>query len=209
MALAALATSADLAARSVDITNTGLVTAMLAAASASVRDAAGCPITTVTSTVTVPGTQDNYLQLPGGPVTNVGAVLLDGTTVTDFNQVGDQLFRLSGWQALDYLPSMITMIGWQETTYKPSVVTVTYTHGLAAAPDDIVDLVCSLAAAGMALAAAGYHARGDVVSERVDDYQVTYPSGPDSVAGPMELPQATRDRLRARFTGQTAVVEMR
>jgi hypothetical protein len=86
-------------------------------------------------------------------------------------------------------------------------VSVTLTHGYATVPVWIKDLVCSLAAAGMAASQNGAYATSDgrIVSEMVGDYQVTYAQGAESVATVMELPRATRLRLRAQFGGSGVV----
>ena len=194
MALAALATVADLSARGVDVSNAELAGLMLDVASAAVRDAAGCPITEVTSTVQLAAPDAPWLALPAGPVTDVSTVLVDGVEVTDWRLVAGALYRPCGWRL-----------------WEPAVVTVTYTHGLPAAPADVVDLVCSLAAAGIAAAADGYVARtgGSPQSEAIDDYRVTYAQPADLSAGPMELPPATRAWLRSRFAGSAHVVGLR
>lgn len=190
MALAPLATVDDLTARNIDATDP-LASTMLAVASAAVREAAGSPISQTESTVDLIGRWcEPYLRLPGPPVVSVSKVLIEGVEVTDWRLVGDRLWRCQGWAV----------------TYGPNRVTVTYTHGLPEVPDDVVDLVCSLAGAGVAAAAESYAAHGGVVAERIDDYSVTYAQGADAVASVMELPEGTRNRLRARFGGSARLV---
>lgn len=190
MALAPLATPADLEARNIDATEP-LASAMLAAASAEVRAAAGSPISQTTSTVRLTGWwYDQFLKLPGPPVVSVDKVEIDGDEVDDWRLSRDRLWRASGWGC----------------DYGPSEVVVTYTHGFTAVPADIVDLVCSLAGAGIAAAQEGYASHAGVVTERIDDYSVTYAQGAEAVATVMELPERTRNRLRARFGGSARLV---
>ncbi|MFH8369193.1 hypothetical protein [Streptomyces sp. NPDC018031] len=197
MALDPLATVADLTERGLTIepSETAIVGVFLEVASAAVRDAAGCPISQTTSTITLPGEAEQRLRLPGQPVTAVTAAAIDGEAVTDYRLVGGVLWRAAGWS-----PGC-----------GPAEVTVTQTHGLPVVPADIVDLVCRITAAalvayrsedgGTGLAAA------DVRAERIGDYSVTY--GDDGRITEMELPDYLRARLRARFGGGTAVVRSR
>lgn len=184
MALDPLATVADLSAYSVDTTNMALVTALLASVSEAVREAAGSPISSVTSTITLTGSRERWLALPGGPVTAVTAVSLDGEPVADWRLRDGRLWRRCGWQ------------GWCE----PSEVDVTYTHGLAVVPADIVRLVCMYVAAGVAQGGSGYDSRNKAY-ERIDDYQVGFLQGGDEVVDHTELTQRTKDDLAARFGG--------
>lgn len=198
MALAPLATTADLTARGVTIdpAETVLVDTYLEVASTAVRDAAGSPISQTTSTVVLEGEPVQRLRLPGGPVVSVGEVLVDGEPVTEFRLRSGALWRACGWQ----------------DGCGPSEVTVTYTHGLAEVPADIVDLVCRLAAGALMSsrsAVDGEHlAARPVVSERIGDYSVTYAH--TEAVSEVELPRYLRDRLAARFgSGAGSVVRSR
>lgn len=197
MALDPLATVADLDARgvTVDASETALVGVYLDVASTALREAAETPISQTTSTVSVEGSPEQWLTLPGAPVTAVDAVAIDGETVTDWRLRSGQLWRAGGWQ----------------TGCGPSEVTVTYTHGLPSVPADIVDLVCRLAAAALVAyrAAPGGEALAarDVRAERIGDYAVTY--GDDGLITEMELPDYLRERLAARFGGGVEVVRSR
>lgn len=196
MALDALATTTDLDDRGIDTSDPTLPDVMLDVASASVRAAAGVPISQATSTVTLDGWGDTILRLPGAPVTAVASVSIDGDAVTDYKVTAAGLWRSSGWGH----PA------------EPAEVEVTYTHGLVNIPPDIVDLVCNLAAAGMAEAAslaAGGSFDPRVVAERIDDYYVQYAAGAEAVASVMDLPAGTRARLSARFGGSADLVESR
>ena len=79
---------------------------------------------------------------------------------------------------------------------------VTYTHGLLSVPDDIIDLVCRAVAAALVAyrsedGGTGLAADKEITSERLGDWSVTY--GADGRVTEMELTQAWRDRLAARF----------
>ncbi|MET9516391.1 hypothetical protein [Streptomyces sp. NPDC002994] len=197
MALTPLATVADLAARglTVDPSETAIVGVYLDVASTAVREAAGTPISQTTSTITVEGEEDQRLRLPGLPISAVASVELDGAAVTDWRLRTQTLWRAAGWTAGD----------------GPSEVEVTYTHGLATVPADIVDLVCRITAAALVSyrsedGGAGL-AAGNITSERIGDYAVTY--GSDGRITEMELPQYLRDRLAARFGGGLGLLRSR
>lgn len=197
MALDPLATLADLAALGMTVEGgeTAIAERYLAVASSAVREAAGSPISETTSTVTLEGEADQRLRLPGPPIQAVAAVAIDGVTATDWRLRTERLWRFAGWTAAD----------------GPSEVEVTYTHGLPAVPDDIIDLVCRMVAAAMVAYrseddGAGL-AAGNITSERIGDYAVTY--GGDKLITEMELPDYLRERLAARFGGGAGLVRSR
>ncbi|MDT0568868.1 hypothetical protein RM704_15555 [Streptomyces sp. DSM 3412] len=198
MALAALASVADLEARglTVEVSETTIVGTFLAEASASVREAAGVPISQTTSTVALEGPDNSqWLSLPGPPVLSVASVAIDGETVTDWKLRSGQLWRAAGWS-----PGP-----------EPSEVTVTYTHGLATVPADLVGLVCRIAAAVLVAHRAQPDGEGlaarDIRSERIGDYAVTY--GDSGRITDIELPDYLREQLAARFGGGVTVVRSR
>lgn len=191
--LTALATTADLSARGIPVTDTDGVTAFLAAASSAVRGAAGCPISKETSTVTLSTEASRRLELPSRPVHSVASVTLDGealTVGTDVLLRGSSLWREDPWQRQGAVPGEVV---------------VTFTHGLETVPEDVVDLVCSLVAGALAAKAAGYEAHTGVQYESTDDYRVGYLTGEDAVASVMELPERTKRALRRRFGSQALV----
>lgn len=198
MALAPLATLADLTARGLTVApdEETVAETYLDVASAAVREAAGCPISQATSTIEEEGPADSlWLHLPGPPITAVAAVEVDGEAVTDWRLSRGQLWRSCGWS----------------TGCGPTAVTITYTHGLATVPSDIVDLVCRIAAAALVAWRSqpdgGGLAAGDVRAESLGDYSVTY--GDTGLITEMELPDYLRERLAARFGGGVAVVRSR
>lgn len=198
MALAALATTAHLAARGLTVAageETTVATTYLDVASTAVREAAGVPISQTTSTVTLEGEATQWLTLPGPPIISVATVEIDGEAVTDWRLRSHRLWRECGWSP----------------DCRPAEVEVVQTHGLAVVPSDIVDLVCRIT--GTALAdyradpeGAGL-AAGDIRSERIGDYSVTY--GDTGLITSMELPDYLRERLAARFGGGATMVRLR
>lgn len=197
MALAALATVADLAARglTVDVAETAIVETYLDVASAAVREAAGTPISETTSTVTLEGEPGQWLTLPGLPISAVATVELDGVAVTDWRLRSHRLWRAAGWTGCD----------------GPSEAEVTQTHGLATVPADIVDLVCRMVAAALVAYRAEDGGQGlaakNIRAERIGDYSVTY--GGDGLITEMELPDYLRERLAARFGGGMSLLRSR
>ena len=190
--LDALATTGDLVVRGVDIANQALAFEMLDVASASVRGAAGSPISRTTSTVRYTGWRSSkYLTLAGPPIVSVASVSVDGTSKTDWRLVDSlRLWRRCGWGVDD----------------GPCDVDVVQTHGLLVVPADIVNLVADFAAAGINAATDGGGVTVGKVAERIDDYSVTYAQGADAVASVMQVPESTRLWLASMFGGSAAVV---
>lgn len=182
MALAPLATAADLDTKGVDVSKATLVDLMLNAASWIIREAAGNVISQVTSTIKVMAPVGRWMLLPG-PVTAVTAVLVDGDTVTDWKLLNGMLFRSCGWQP------------WCE----PVEVQVTLTHGYAEVPADIVNLCADLAKLG--IEAAGKKstpANVVAVSYSIDDYTERLQYS-EQARTAMELPDVTKQWLAQRF----------
>ena len=170
-----------------------MLSALLDAASSSVRDAAGSPISRGTWTITWPGQPGQWTTVPIQPVVSVQNVKLDGVDVADCKLVGGRLWRRAGWA----------------NGCEPAEITATVTGGLDPVPADIVDLVCSMVGSALVRAEEGYRSRQDDPSAiRIDDYSEQYTATADTsrIAGPLELPPATRDRLAARFGGGAFVV---
>lgn len=184
MTLAPLATLDDLVARAIPITDQTRATTALAAASAAVREAAGCPITVTTSTVTLYPECWGANDLPGGPVRSVGAVKVAGVNAT-----------AGSWAMLRG-----QLYAGRLNPVWPHGVDVTYTHGYDECPADIVELVCNLAALSMAQEPGEVH-DPRVTSEAIDDSRTTWASGVDTTVSVMELPERTRQALARRFGG--------
>ena len=192
MAIDPLATAADLTARNITVPDGMDADTVLQSATDSVRDAAGCPITVATSTVTLVADDWRELDLPGGPVSSVASVEVGGEAFTDYRKIDSTLYASRPWSYC-----------------LPVEVTVTYTHGYPIVPTDIVDLVCAMAA--MAFKADGdYGSTGQLQSLKLGEYSETYTHvrGSES-ASPVAIPDTVRDRLRVRFGTTVAVVGSR
>lgn len=174
-----------------------MVGVFLDEASAAVREAAGVPISETTSTVSLAGTCDRWLRLPGPPVTAVASVEIDGAAVTDWKLGDGLLWRRRGWQPSD----------------EPVRVTVEQTHGLPEVPVDIVGMVCALV--GMALRLVHSSADGagasplpqDVVSVGIDDYRVAFKQDGNRNLTVFTIPERVQRALKARFGGGASMME--
>lgn len=191
MALDPLATTADLSARGITEPSGSLAKA-LDVASAAVRDAAGATISAETSTVVVNAGWGNLLSLPG-PVTAVSAVLVDGYSINsaEYEVLPNGVWRRCGWAVCG----------------RPVPVTVSYTHGLATVPEDIVDLTCNLAKAWLDHIASGGGSTAGLKSVRLDDAAEVYSDEAAGQVSPTYIPEATRNWLARRFGGGVEVVE--
>lgn len=190
MALLPLATEADLLARGIPTTDEDAITALLDSASDAIRDAAGNPISAVDMSVELMGSREQWLAIPMQPVTGVTAVTIDNSAVTDYRVIDGRLWRRMGWQG----------------GCDPSIVTVSATFGYPVVPADIVDLTCSLVAAGLAATEDGYDPQRGLMSVRIDDYGEGYAKGEDEIVNPLQLTDRTREWLRSRFSGGVHVI---
>jgi len=141
--------------------------ALLRRASARIRRAARQHISSITSTIRV-RVEDGTVVLPGNPITAV-------TSVTQLAEDGGQAVTGWRWDGRDQVHSINAPPPSQLPVYAcwPTDVLVTYTHGLTIIPDELLDLVCSVAARiGSGPASGGMEA--GVRSESIDDYSVTY-----------------------------------
>jgi hypothetical protein len=182
----------------------------LAVASSAIREAAGSPISQVTATVTVDGGPGRLLKLPGPLIRgSVTSVLVDGQPTSRYRVVAEGLWREDGW--LSYLDVSGSGYG-SGYSYgapghrPPAEVAVTYTFGLSAVPDDIVDLCAQLAVAWLQHDAAGGGSNAGVQAVRLDDAQETYTAEAAGQVSPVFIPEITCDNLAARFGAGGAVV---
>lgn len=127
-------------------------------------------------------TPDYWLELSNKPIRSVDTVELDGTVITDWSLRKQKLWRAGGW-LLSYSP--------------PSQAEVTYTYGYPAG-SQYLQLARLIA---LSLAQAGYGNPGQVQSEAIDDYRVSYA---DALAR-MELTEPMRMALINAY-GTPAVV---
>lgn len=140
---------------------------LLRRASARIRRAAKQHISSITSTVRV-RVENGVAVLPGNPITAV-------TAITQLAEDGGAVVTGWRWDGRDQVHSINT----SPTTSLPVLarwptdVLVTYTHGWTTIPDELLDLVCSVAARIGSVPASGGMEAG-VRSESIDDYSVTY-----------------------------------
>jgi len=162
--------------------------ALLRRASARIRRAAKQHISSITSTVRV-RVEGGVAVLPGNPITAV-------TSVTQLTEDGGAAVTGWRWDGRDQVHGINTspttnlpvMARW------PTDVLVTYTHGWTTIPDELLDLVCSIAARIGSVPASGGMEAG-VRSESIDDYSVTYAvEALDAASG---LLPGEEDELRA------------
>lgn len=133
---------------------------LLARASARIRRAAGQHITSLTSTIRL-DVESGVIYLPGGPVTAVAEVKHaadDGGSV------------ISGWRWNGY--NRISNVRLRPCATQADV---NFTHGLINSPDQLTEIVCSVAQRlGLGDSVSGMEA--GIRSESIDDYSVTYAS---------------------------------
>lgn len=164
---------------------------ILGAASAAIRDAAGCPISQETSTVTLVVDDYSGFTLPAGPVASVDSITVAGVAVPGWRKVGNDIV---------IAPSLTR---W--TDCLPVEVTVTYTHGYPVIPADIVDLACGMASVAMNDGNYGRDARLAYV--RLGDYGEGYrQASPTDSPSPLALPDRVRQALRERFGTSVALI---
>lgn len=140
--------------------------------------------TTVTELVDITQ-QTRWLSLSNKPVTAVATVELDGTALVEGTDWALRLQKL--WRSA----------GWMQTWDPPSQVEVTYTYGYPTG-SQYLQLARSVT---LSLAQAGYGNPGQVSSEAIDDYRVSYA---DALAR-MELTEPMRMALINAY-GSPAVV---
>lgn len=131
-----------------------LAEALLARASARLRRAAGQQISRTETTIRLRADSRGLVRLPAPPVVEVAAVVA---------AVEDGGAELDGW----------VWDGRDRVCGLTGDVVVTYTHGLDPIPDELLDLVCQVAARLAQEPDSGGMAAG-VRSESIDDYSVTY-----------------------------------
>jgi hypothetical protein len=123
-----------------------------------------------------------WLELPQRPVTDVSAVSIGGTAVSDWTpQLSrGRLFRTYGWRAAAVNDPLT-----------PSSVEVTYTHGY---PADSQHLQLARSVTLM-LAKTAYANPDGVLNEKIDDYSVTY----EKAVSSMELSPFLKQALRRQY----------
>lgn len=172
--MADLATLGDLTAvlqrTPADLDEQADMEAALARASAYVRRYTRQHIEQVSETITLDGVHGQWLFLPQRPVTAVASVVVDGTTL-----VADDDYR---WSA----DGTLYRVAATWAAY-PRGISVTYTHGYATIPEDVVGVTATLAARQ-------FDNPQGVRSETLDQYSYTYGSD-----GPQPLDELARHVL--------------
>lgn len=120
------------------------------------RAAGGQRILDITDTASIDVVDlSQELALPQYPIRSVATVILDGTTLTDWRLVNQELWRYNGWLI---------------RADQPSQVLVTYTHGHPAGSQYLQEARRYV----LSLCAIGYGNPSQATSEAIDDYKVTY-----------------------------------
>lgn len=167
--MTALATSDQLADRMTMTVDPDRASAVLDDVSAAVRSYTGQQITAGSSTIRL-RVHGNRVTLPQRPVTDVSTIEdIDGNAVT---------YR---WDGLEIVHLTLPTISSFEFDYPVAidVVDATYDHGYATSPDDIVAIVCNVAARCLATGAE----MAGVTQESIAGYSVSY--GAIGASGPV------------------------
>lgn len=145
------------------------ITALLADASAVIRAYTGQTFTLVEDDVVVLRAAGGTLTLPQRPVVSVTSVVAVGGSpaLPDFTVVDwvwDEIdtIRLGDGSAVINIPE----VWWDDDGY-PGTYRVTYSHGYATVPDDVVGVACAMVMRVLATPAG-------VRSESIGPYSVTY-----------------------------------
>jgi hypothetical protein len=191
--MAALATVSQLQARlSTDIADVNRANQLLADASAAVRSYTGQQFTQATTTDRFK-VKRGKVKLPQRPVTAVTAVEdINGNTL---------LFEWLGSDRVRVQPNLDTFsfVPWQNGV---EYVDVTYTHGYATVPDDIVMVVCQIAGRAYGTSAD----QSATSSESIGSYSYsTGGAAASGAAGMLAGERAILDRYR-RMASSTSLV---
>lgn len=171
-----LATTDDLSARLGRTLTDDEVTqaeALLAGASARVRTYTGLDFTTATDDVAQVRVRNGIARLPKRPVTAVSGVVDLNDQSLEHTWLNDDRVRMS-----PLIDSPWVYEPWRNPIPE---VRVTYSHGYDTVPDDVVDIVCSMAARSMARGPDS----GAIQSESIAGY--SYSLGATAAAGTVGL----------------------
>lgn len=170
--MAALASPEDIEARlgrALTTAEAARVEALLADASALVRSYTGQSFAETTDDVVVLRSMGGRINLPRRPVTAVtkvevigGSEALPDFTLADWLFDGIDTIRLGDGACVINLPE----VWWDDDGY-PGTYRVTYSHGYAEVPPDVVAVVC-------AMILRAYANPQNLRSETVGPYSVTY-----------------------------------
>lgn len=202
MSLPALAEVSDVEARlGRDLTDSEAIRlpVLLADASAKVRNFTGQEITERESTDRVRITaRDGHVRLPQYPVTAVASVIsVESSIAIPFFWDGITLW---GWGR--FPQSNIEAPFYNRARRHGVVVDATYTHGFADVPDDIVALVCQVAARALGSPAD----QSGITTESMEGY--TYTLGAAAAAGGLGLLPAEKEILTGYMAPNAMPISM-
>ncbi len=189
------ATEAELEAYTGTSISTDRARILLDMASAAIRAHCRQTFTRTTTTVILPGTFGEKIELPERPVTAITLVKIGDTTLTvDTDYVWDGQHTLYRGTKVDGVLSVngpdYLINGWGDWGGPGAQVTVTYTHGHATIPG-VIKGVC------LALAARSLQSPDGVNSESVGSYSVSY-SRTGGAVSLLTEEKALLDRYRTR-----------
>ena len=205
--MAHLATKADLVPRlGRDITCEEDIRAdaLLADASALVRAYTGRDFTLTEDAQVTLRAHGGYIRLPQRPVTAVASVVAIGgngapdVTLTDWWWDGIDLIRIGGGEYVINLPEQ----WWDDEDGYPGTFHVTYTHGDAAVPADVVAVVCGMVLRTLTAPTSV----GGVTSETIGPYSYRLESA--GIGTAVSLTDAERAVL-ARYRRTTGMISVR
>jgi hypothetical protein len=100
-------------------------------------------------------------------------------------------------QIVNLSEELESVMAWQTPSYD-----VTYTHGYASIPDDVIGVVCSMVVRSLTVPN-----QGGVISESVGEY--SYRLSDAAALGPMTLTKSEEDTLRSYKPRQKSTFELR
>lgn len=194
MAFATATDISDRLGRALTQAEAAQVAALIADATAHLQAVIGQRVASDTTTIRHRAPwHDLRVKLVQFPIRSVDTVKLNDVTlvpVRDWSWYGDD--------------TVYVITGYTVTTAKFANLDVTYTHGLAETPHDLKQITCALVLQTLGqLQRSGAMDPGQIQSERIDDYSVSYQVGSGSLG--MHVPPAVAERLRAKY-GQGAYV---
>lgn len=205
--MVSLATTADLVARlGRDITceEDARVEALLADASALVRAYTGQDFEETTDAEVTLRAQGGLIRLPQRPVTAVSSVVAIGgngvpdLALTDWWWDGLDLIRIGAGEYVVNLPEQ----WWDDEDGYPGTFRVTYSHGYASPPADVVAVVCGMVLRTLTAPTSV----GGVTSETIGPYSYRLESA--GVGTAVALGEMER-KVLARYRQTTGMISVR
>ena len=204
--MTALATPQDLEARlgrPLTAVEAARAPALLDDASALIRAYTGQAFGLVVDDEVVLRVQAGIVRLPQRPIAAVSAVVAIGgagmpdITVVDYVFDGVDQVRLGGGAAVINLPE----IWWDDEDGYPGTYRVTYSHGYATSPADVVAVACAMVLRTLTAPTA----QGGITSETIGSYSYNLKAADTGVA--VSLGQPERQAL-ARYRRTEAMIKI-